>query len=64
MSPLTNKVLKHNIPENVINVLNKVYSRRFDFEKQSKRFAKDKMTYEQNIAKCDARLNLMQSLNG
>ena len=45
-------------------MLNKVYSRRFDFENQSKMFAKDRHKYEQNIAKCDAKLNLLQSLNG
>ena len=32
MSPLQSKNLKHNLPEGVLNVLNKVYSRRFDFE--------------------------------
>ena len=63
LSPLTDKNLKTSLPEAVINILNKVYSRRYDFEKQSKKFAKDKQTYEQNIAKCDAKLNLMQSLN-
>ena len=64
MSPLQSKNLKHNLPEGVINVLNKVYSRRFDLENQGKKFAKDRQKYEQNIAKCDAKLNLLQSLNG
>ena len=32
MSPLQSKNLKHNLPEGVLNMLNKVYSRRFDFE--------------------------------
>ena len=41
MSPLTSKTLKHALPESVLNVFNKVYSRRFDFEKQSKKFAAD-----------------------
>jgi len=41
LSPLTSKTLKHALPENVLAVLNKVYSRRFDFEKQSKKFASD-----------------------
>ena len=63
LSPLTDKNLKCSLPEPVINILNKVYSRRYDFEKQQKRFAKDRQTYEQNIAKCDSKLNFMQSLN-
>lgn len=33
LSPLTDKNLKVNLPEPVINILNKVYSRRLDFEK-------------------------------
>lgn len=33
LHPLTSKNLKHSLPEAVINVLNKVYSRRFDFER-------------------------------
>lgn len=64
MSPLINANLKHDLPEAVINVLNKVYARRFDFEKQSKKYAQDKLQYEQNIAKCDQKLTLLQSLNG
>lgn len=59
MSPLINANLKHDLPEAVINVLNKVYARRFDFEKQSKKYAQDKLQYEQNIAKCDQKLTLL-----
>ena len=43
---LQSKNLKHNLPEGILNVLNKVYSRRFDFDNQSKKFAKDKHKYE------------------
>lgn len=32
MSPLFSKNLNYNLPEPVLNVLNKVYSRRLDFE--------------------------------
>lgn len=42
MSPLSNQNLKQSLPECVINLFNKVYSRRLDFEKQSKKFSKDR----------------------
>mmetsp|Transcript_44008 Transcript_44008/g.58393 ORF Transcript_44008/g.58393 Transcript_44008/m.58393 type:complete len:111 (-) Transcript_44008:305-637(-) len=64
MSPLSNKNLKHSLPEAVINIFNKLYSRRFDFERQAKKFNKDRFVFEQNIARVDAKLSLMQTLNG
>ena len=39
VTPLTSRNLKHNLPESVLNILNKVYSRRLDFEKQRKKFS-------------------------
>ena len=46
MSPLTSKTLKHALPENLLNMLNKIYSRRFDFENQSKKFASDAQIFQ------------------
>lgn len=64
MSPLSNQNLRQDLPDSVISLFNKVYSRRMDFDKQSKKFGKDKDVMEQNIARVDAKLNLLQSLNG
>ena len=64
MSPLSNHNLKQNLPESVINIFNKIYSRRMDFEKQAKKYSKDRNAVEQNIARVDAKLGLIQSLNG
>lgn len=44
-SPLRGKRLKHALPEDIINIFNKVYSRRFDFEKQAKKLAGDKQLF-------------------
>ena len=64
MSPLNGNNLKESLPEAVINIFNKIYSRRFDFDRQVKKYGKDKLVFEQNLARVDAKLNLMQTLNG
>ena len=64
MSPLNGKSLKESLPDCVVNIFNKIYSRRFDFDRQVKKYGKDKLVYEQNLARVDAKLNLMQTLNG
>jgi len=64
LNPLLSKSLKHSLPEAIINVFSKVHSRRFDFERQAKKIAKDRHAFEENIARVDAKLSLLQSLNG
>ena len=46
MSPLSGNNLKESLPEAVVNIFNKIYSRRFDFERQVKKYGKDKLVFE------------------
>ena len=55
--------MSQEIPDAIINLLNKIYSRRFDFENQSKKIDSEKNDYEKKIASCEAKLSLLQNMN-
>ena len=52
------------LPKAVLNVFNKVFSRRHDFENQSLRLEKDKTIVEKLLSKFESKLDLMQNVNG
>ena len=46
MSQLSSKNLTQSVPEPMLNIMNKVYSRRLDFERQSQKIAEDRQLFE------------------
>ena len=61
--PLTNNNMRFNLPESILGIFNKLYTHRFELEKQGQQVGANREIFEKKLAKFDAKLSLLKKMN-
>ena len=61
--PLTNSNIKTQLPEPMLAIFNRVYSHRFELDKQGQQVRANRELFERKLSKFDSKLQLMKKTN-